>query len=204
MTKITLAVVITLTLFTGVATATTTTYTSRPAWNTAIAAIPVAGTLTEDFSDNTVNQTWLSVTSTVGYADSFMWLDRIDDSPLETTTWSWTASPPMVAFGGVFDLAVPGDPGTGITVTANFVSSGWAYVMDIPSSATGWAFYGFTSTQAFTDVKFTRGPEGGSAETYNMDDLSYAWVPEPATFLLMGAGLLGLGLFGKRRGFGGK
>jgi len=190
-----LAAAVVLVLCAGVASATTVTYTSRPLWNIALANIPVVATLTEDFNDGLVNQTWLSVASTVGTVTAFQWSDVIDASPLKTTTWSWAV--PMVGFGGDFDLYNPGGPGTGIDIWADF-GSGLTYVMSVPNSAAD-TFYGFISTAAFTDVKFVQGSLGGVQETYYLDDLSYAWVPEPGTFFLLGTGLVGLGLVARRR-----
>ena len=199
MRRVTLMIVIALAVCVA-ASATTVTYTSRPGWNAAIVAIPVTGTLTEDFSDNIVNQTWLSVSSTAGSAGGFQWNDEIKDDPLQTTTWSWAGSPPMVAFGGDFDLEVPGGPGSGIDIWANFAGSGWAFVLAIPNTATIGDFYGFTSTVAFTDVRFEDdGLPAGWTETYNMDNLSYAWVPEPSTYMLIGAGLLGMAFWRRRK-----
>jgi len=153
--------------------------------------------LTETFNDNTVNQTYLSVASTAGVAQNFQWEDQLDSSPLKVTTWSFAI--PMVGFGGDFDLS-PLGPGGGISMDAYFVSSGWLNALTIPNSAVD-AFYGFIADEGFTQVRFTSA--SGGQETYEIDDLSYAWVPEPSTFLLLGTGLLGLVARRRQTGDGG-
>ena len=204
MRKAVWALAIMLTMLVGVASATTIIYTDRGSWNSAVAALGDASMYTESFDDHSVNSPGLSVVSTNGVAATFRWEDQVID-PGQTTTWSFGGIGPVVAMGGDFDTS-PLDVGDGILWTVNFVNSGPTPVMAIPGTAfanPSMLFFGFISTEAFTDVTFTANLGGGN-EAYHMDNLSYATVPEPTTWLLMGAGLLGIGLLRKRRTFGKK
>lgn len=175
-----------------------TSYTNRGFWNTSLAGIPDVQMFTETFDDGLVDQTGLSVVSTSGGSIvAFQWYDIVGPNA-PTTTWTITlpyAGP--IAFGGTFD-STPGGPGTGIDVFGDF-GSGWEFAFSVPSDAAS-SFYGFIADVPYSQVQFRGGAESGSQETYNLDDLSYAnAVPEPVTFVLIGTGLLGLAILGRRR-----
>lgn len=98
----------------------------------------------------------------------------------------------MNGFGGWFDLANPGGPGSSIDVYV-----GADYVGNIPNTYKG-EFWGFFSTVPFAAVTFVEGP-GVVQETYQIVDLAICPVPVPATLLLVASGVLGLAGLSLRR-----
>jgi len=132
-------------------------------WQSAVAAWE-----TEDFSDATLN-TGVSVVSDNGTVLGGVWDDQLIPGTAETT---WTFDNPIVAFGGKWDLAGPGGPGTGIAVE---IDGSWVAVGEIPKEYAG-EFWGFVSDEEFTQVLLKAGtdPGGGWAESYELDDMVYA------------------------------
>lgn len=128
---------------------------------------------TEDFADATLNP-GVSVTTDMGYVTGGLWWDRLslpDDGDWETT---WHFAAPISAFGGYWDTGNPGGPGTGIAV---FINGSWVYVGEISQYNTG-QFWGFTSSEPFTDVLLDTGSAGGAwAETYELDNMVYSFEP---------------------------
>ena len=139
----------------------------------------------EFFTDATLNP-GVSVVSTVGYVKTStgVWWDRPTPGGA-TTTWSFAT--PIIAFGANWDLAGPGGQGTGLKMflNGNLVGS------EIPDATAG-GFWGVTG-DPFDQVLLTTGTQGGSAETYEMDNMVYGQVPVPGAAIL---GMIGIGMVG--------
>lgn len=158
-------------------------FTSVSAFDAAVGSVMV-----ENFAGPGLSVPGLSVASVAGSIGSGVWNDRLVPSGA-TTKWSFAGA--LQGFGGEFDLAGPGGPGTGIALTLTLLSSGTVLLsQEIPNSLAG-TFWGFTSTDPFTSVLFTAGTQSGVAETYTLDNLRLAAVPEPATIALVGLGFVG-------------
>lgn len=147
--------------------------------------------LTEDFNDGSLNSGINSIVSTNGSIGGGVWNDQVKKD-VATTTFNF--DPNILAFGGNWDLS-PLGPGTGIAVSADGNSIG-----EIPNTNTG-EFWGFVADgdPSFSSVLLQAGSGTASPfnqETFKLEDMVYSTskVPEPATLLLFGAGLLGLGL----------
>ena len=146
----------------SVAGAATTIYTSRTAWESAV------GAYQEEFFDDAILNPGVSVVSSVGYITDGVWWDRLAP-PYENTTTTWQFTPAIYAYGGNWDLAGPGGLGTSVAVSINGVSVG-----QILNTYSG-QFWGFVSTEPFSSVLLKSGSTPGSAETYEMDNMVYAF-----------------------------
>lgn len=124
----------------------------------------------EFFNDDTLEPE-VSVTTDAGYihADKY-WYDEITcpaDGDNETI---WHFAAPIRAFGGNWDLS-PGGPGTALKV---YINGSWVLVGEIPNSYSG-QFWGFVSSEPFTDVRIDHGSVNVWAETYHMDNMFYSF-----------------------------
>mgnify|MGYP000029444728 CR=1 FL=1 len=187
-------------LFIGVVSASPvfTVYTDRLLWDSAITGMP--WTSTETFDMNTIHQPWLAISSDYpGAVTNNRWESRVDDDPLLQDTFHFAVPGiALQAFGADFNLAVPGGPGTGIRVSMFLGSGGTEYFVGEMANTTQ-SFWGFVvQGGSFDYVRLTAGTQSGIQETYWTDNLSIAGVPEPGTYLLVGAGLLAFGLWRRR------
>ncbi len=114
----------------------------------------------------------------------------VDDATGSYTVFTYAYG--MHGFGGWFDLANPGGPGSSIDVYV-----GTDFVVNIPNTFAG-EFLGFFSDTPFSAVTFVDGGLPGQ-ETYQVVDLSICPVPLPGSLLLLGSGILGLVGIGIRR-----
>ena len=109
-----------------------------------------------------------------------------------TDTLSFTTSPTAVGF------QVLGFPGAETETIAVFGASGLLSSTTVAANLTP-VYLGLTSDQAVTSVVLT---PGDSASTVGIASLSFGGlttVPEPTTFTLLGAGLIGLAVARRKR-----
>lgn len=177
-------------LWVGRAFGTTSTYTSRPDWETAV------GSYEEEFFTSTVLNPGVSVVSDAGYVDAVdgYWWDQLTDVADGFHTTTWTFAQPIVGYGGYWDLAGPGGPGMGIQLYLDGVPVG----SEVSDESSG-QFFGVTSSSPFNEVHLTVGTQEGWAETYTMSNMVYSPVPEPSTLALLGMGAISLLAFAWRR-----
>jgi hypothetical protein len=176
-----------LTLCASRANAQYTVFTDKNAWIAALSG-PFS---VENFSDTTLNA-GLSITTTTGSISGNKFNDRLE--PGQTTTFTFI--PPIYAVGGDFNLA-PGGPGLGLQFVLQSSGGPVIVTQQIPNTTNG--FFGIVSSLQVSALTIQPGTQGGVAETYDLDNLSYAnvtAVPEPGeyatAFALFGTTALGM------------
>lgn len=181
-----------LALLVGVANATViTTYTDFSAWQASVATYKL-----EDFNDTTLLLSYSSTSD--GHLENGYFYDR----PTATnggTTWSFGET--VNSFGGLWDLSGPGGSGMGLILT---MTDGTSTFIAPQISNTTNNFWGFVADENFTSAYVAAGTQSGIAETYHIDNLVFGStsstpVPEPATMLLLGLGMVGLAGIGRKK-----
>ena len=188
MKKVYLSIVLGLLLI-GMTNAAVVVYSDFAAWQLAVGTYSL-----EDFNDATLNPDFTIYSdhgynlNQSGYVGK-MW-DRVSAEP---PYWKTTIDfvPPIMAFGGVFDLVGPGGPGEGIDLDIVLLNNGTVVdIAKLPSSQNG--FLGFTCSEDFTDVLIKSADLPGAwCETYTLDNMVYA-TPEPSSIALLALGFFSL------------
>jgi hypothetical protein len=195
--------------------ATIVTYTDAGAFN-ASGIVGGSATVTETFAGNTSLFTTFSVApSPYGFSGDARSTRVLAGSNPYSEVITLDAGN-MTAFGGTWNLG-PGGIGSGIKITISLVGGGTQVLTPILGYAAGTTgnnpfFFGFTSDVAFTAVTLSIGGQAGSlSEVFTLDNLLVeqdgaappppppSGVPEPSTFGLMGAAMVGLGLLRRAR-----
>jgi PEP-CTERM motif len=98
---------------------------------------------------------------------------------------TFTFPTPVLAWGGDFVSTATGDI---LVATAN----GSSYHFDSLCGSPGDCFLGSVETTPFNQIIFSTEVFTSFGEAFNMDNLTYAAVPEPSTLLLLGIGAISL------------
>lgn len=196
-----LALCLVLMLSASTASASIVTFTDRSTWDAAVGSF-----VTEPFNATGLQSFTgvVTVNGSIGPAptggDCFpspcalsgsVWNDVVVPGGA-STTFSFLPGP-LIGAGADWDTS-PNGEGSGLALTINLNAGGSLFVAQIgPINGT---FFGWTSTSPFDSFTIQGGTNPG-IETFAMDNLSFATgfaaVPTPATLLLLGSGLAGLG-----------
>ena len=169
-------------------------YTDRLTWEEVVGAYAE-----ESFTDEILNPGLTVESELPGYVDTTkgVWWDSLY-GPTGTggsTTTTWRLSCPMTAWGGDWNCAGVGGPGTGIAVS---IYGSGAAIGEICSTYEG-GFWGFISTDPIYGVRLGTGQGSGWTESYELDNLSYNMLPEPSALIVLLAGLASTAGLARRR-----
>jgi hypothetical protein len=126
------------------------------------------------------------------------WLSTF--SQADTIVLNTFATPVRAVSGFFFGTDAPGAFLPNVTVRVLATNASGTQTFTLPNTTTS-SFFGLTSTTDITSVRVTVIQPGGTAAFVTANDVRLAQtvVPEPSTYLMLGAGLLTLGVVARRR-----
>jgi hypothetical protein len=155
----------------------------------------------ENFHNDQINTPGLNITAygvdqgiyTSGYYQNVV---DVDTNSYQVVTFNT----PMNGFGGLFDLANPGNPGTGLAIYTGSDPTTGTLVGSIPNTYAGdfWGvfFASPVTSVVIADLNDTTPVNGNTPyqETYQIADMAICStvIPIPPSAILLGSGLLGL------------
>lgn len=176
-----------------------TTYTTEDSWLTA-----VGGTsFLEDFNDATLHPSIISITggseNTFPFAGTSAFVGqqvfRGQTTEFDAITFSFSTA--LFGLGGFWDLAGPGGPGANLTL--NLIGGGVEVFTDYFANSLAGTFQGFTTTSAFSSMVLSNGTVSGAIETFELENMRVAAIPEPEIYAMLAAGLGMMGFIARRR-----
>lgn len=167
-------------------------YNNYTAW---LSAIAPSASINENFEDTTlVSGFSITEINGAGSIHDGVYENIVDKDANRYQVFNYAN---MKAWGGFLDLKNPGGAGTGINV---FINDDNTLLFNVPNTVEG-QFVGIvlTGSGSFNGIRFEDAAGAGIQETYYSIDMSMATVPEPATMLLLGLGLFGIGIASRKK-----
>ena len=176
------------------ANATVTTFTTEASWLSAVGA----GSVLENFNDPVLASPLTSITGGSFQAGTYAFAGQqvyggVASAP-GTITFNFSTA--IYALGAFWDLAGPGGPGSNISL--NLLGGGTETFTNYFANSLAGGFQGFTSSSAFTSMTLSEGT-GCCQETFQVENLRIAPVPEPETYAMFMVGLGLIGFMARRR-----
>lgn len=171
-----------------------TTFTTEASWLSAVGS----GSVLENFNDPVLAAPLTSITGgsfqtgTHAFAGEQVYGGVATSSNVITFNFSTAIS----ALGGFWDLNGPGGPGTNLTLS--LIGGGTETFVDYFSNSLAGSFQGFVTSSAFNSMTLSMGT-ACCVETFQMENLRIAPVPEPETYAMFMVGLGLIGFMARRR-----